>query len=290
MNLKAWISAFRLRTLPLATAGIVLASFLAAAEQSFQWQVAALALLTAVLLQVLSNLANDYGDSIHGADTETRIGPRRATASGSISARAMRNAILMLVTLCLVSGYMLIRNESIYFHLAGLAAIAAAVAYTVGPRPYGYVGLGDLFVFFFFGLVAVCGAYYLHTHTLNYGVLLPAASCGFFSVAVLNINNIRDMQSDQQAGKITLAIRLGPERVRLYHWSLLLAGVICAALFILIQFHSYWQWLFLLTLPLFWMNGLGVARKSAAQLDPYLRQMAISTLLFALSFGLGGLL
>ncbi|MFQ5649191.1 MAG: 1,4-dihydroxy-2-naphthoate polyprenyltransferase [bacterium] len=286
---KTWLSAFRLRTLPLATAGIVLGSLLAAAEHALRWRVAALCLVTAVVLQILSNLANDYGDSVHGADSENRVGPRRATQAGHISVAAMRRAVLVFAGLGLAAGYVLIRDESLVFHAAGLAAIAAAVTYTLGPRPYGYAGLGDIFVLVFFGVVAVFGTYYLHTHNLNYHVLWPACSCGLFSVAVLNINNIRDRRSDKIAGKITIPVRIGERKARLYHWTLLITGAGCAVVFVLLEFRTYWQFLFFLSLPLILKNGLFVARTQAAQLDPCLKQMAIATLVFAFSFGLGGL-
>ncbi len=287
---KVWISAFRIRTLPLALASILLGSFLAAAEGAFSWPVALLCVATAILLQLLSNLANDYGDSVHGADSDLRTGPQRATQSGKISASAMRAAILVFVALCLSVGYILIRNESIVFHIAGLAAIAAAIAYTAGPKPYGYVGLGDIFVFLFFGIVGVSGSYFLHTHQLNYLTLLPATACGCFCVAVLNINNIRDTASDEAAGKITIPVRLGADKARLYHWALLLLGFGAAVVHLVITYRNPWQFLFFVSLPLILKNGIAVSRqKDNAQLDPYLKKMALSTLLFCLSFGVGNL-
>ena len=289
--IKIWLKAFRLRTLPLATASIVLGSFLAAAEHLFRSKVAIFCFLTATLLQILSNLANDYGDSIHGADSETRQGPSRITQSGKVSKKAMRFAIFIFIGLSLQVGYLLIRGESWFFYVLGLAAIAAAIAYTVGPKPYGYVGFGDLFVLIFFGVVGVFGTYYLHTHTLNYLILLPALSCGLFCAAVLNINNIRDIQSDKMAGKITLAVRLGDKNARLYHWALLIFASCFALLYILLNYRTPWQFLFLITLPLVVQNGISIYRKfNAAEIDPHLKQMAITTLLFCFSFGIGILL
>ncbi len=287
---RVWLSALRLRTLPLATASIVLGSLLAAAEYAFSWTVALLCFATAILLQVLSNLANDYGDSKHGADSANRVGPSRATQSGKITAPAMRRAVLVFVCLCLAVGYVLIRKESFAFHVAGLAAIAAAIAYTAGPKPYGYVGLGDIFVFMFFGIVGVFGCYYLHTHSLNLAILLPASSCGLLCVGVLNVNNIRDRESDREAGKITIPVRLGQKKARIYHWGLLAGAVILSAIYVWLNFASGWQWLFLLSLPLMWVNGLGVATNESAQLDPYLKHMVLTTLLFVILFGVGGLL
>ncbi|MFQ5677183.1 MAG: 1,4-dihydroxy-2-naphthoate polyprenyltransferase [bacterium] len=290
-NVKIWISAFRLRTLPLATASIAIGSFLAAAENSFQWRVAILGFLTAVLLQILSNLANDYGDTVHGADGVERRGPVRAVQTGTITRSQIKLALLIFVALCLLVGYLLIRNENLIFHLSGLAAIAAAVAYTLGPRPYGYAGLGDLFVFLFFGVVGVFGIYYLHTHQVNWQILMPAAACGLFCVGVLNINNIRDIDSDKLAGKNTIPVRLGETKAKIYHWTLLISALGITLLFILANLRSAWQFLFLLTVPLILQNAIGISiRTEAASLDPYLKQMVITTLLFSLCFGLGLLL
>lgn len=290
-RIEIWLRAFRLRTLPLATASIFLGSFLAAAEGAFRWKIAGLCLLTAILLQILSNLANDYGDSHHGADHPTRLGPKRLTQLGLISPKTMRLAIVTFVLLCLAIGFILIRDENLFFYGAGLAAILAAVAYTVGPKPYGYRGLGDIFVFIFFGLIGVLGSYYLQTHHLNPAVLLPAVSCGLFCVAVLNVNNIRDIESDQQAGKITIPVRLGFSKARIYHWILLSGGLTFALIYVLLEYRSLWQFLFLITLPAFMKNGFAVSRsRNSAELDPYLKQMAMATFFFSLAFGLGNIL
>ncbi len=290
-KLKVWISALRLRTLPLASASIILGSLLAAAEGKLDIVIAVLCLVTAILLQILSNLANDYGDAIHGADNEQRRGPRRATQSGDIPADKMKQAIWLFAVLSFAAGCLLIRNDSLLFLLLGILAIVAAITYTAGPRPYGYVGLGDLFVFVFFGLVGVLGSYFLQAHSFNPVLLLPAASCGFLSVAVLNINNIRDIESDRSAGKITIPVRLGRERAIIYHWSLLGAGFFCALFYVLASYQSPRQWLFLLALPLLLINGRGVSRRARqGELDPSLRQMAIFALLFNIVFGLGQVL
>lgn len=286
-KLTVWLEAFRLRTLPLAAATILLGTLLAASEGALRWPVAVLCLLTAVLLQILTNLANDYGDTLHGADSPQRVGPRRVTQQGFISAKSMRLAILAFLLLAMGAGLLLIINESVFFYVAGLAAIGAAIGYTVGPRPYGYRGLGDLFVFLFFGLVGVGGTYYLQTHRFSPAVLLPAATCGFFCVAVLNINNMRDLHSDALAGKRTLPVRLGLERARVYHWALLGAGVVCALAYTVMRWQNPWQLLFLIALPPLWKNGRTVARREPHELDPYLKQMSITTLLFCLTFGLG---
>jgi len=290
-RLQVWLEAFRLRTIPLAVASVMLGTFLAAESSSFHWYVTVLCVLTAILLQILSNLANDYGDTVHGADSEARVGPRRATQAGAISPSAMRNALLLFVVLSLVVGYFLIRGESIFYYVLGIAAIVAAIAYTAGPKPYGYIGMGDVFVFIFFGIVGVLGTYYLHTHKLRLQTLLPAISCGCFSVAVLNINNMRDIESDKLAGKITIPVRLGRSRAAVYHWSLLISGTVAAAGYVTLNYHTVWQWLFLLTVPLLVKNGVAVSADRASQhLDPYLKQMVLTTLLFCFTFGLGAIL
>lgn len=292
--MQAWIHAFRLRTLPLALACIGMGSFLAARANQFNAAVFALCCLTTIFLQVLSNLANDYGDSVNGADHAGRVGPQRAVQSGAIQPAHMRLAVIGFALLSLLCGLLLLwiafgsNLKSILFFLGlGLLSIAAAIGYTIGRRPYGYLGLGDVSVMIFFGLVGVMGSYYLFTHTLSWLELLPALSCGFFSIAVLNINNIRDIESDRQAGKYSIPVRLGKERATAYHWMLLIGGVSSAVVYTVLQFHSGWQFLFLLTVPLFIRNGLSVRKLPSAQLDPFLKQMALSTLLFVLLFGIG---
>jgi len=290
-NFKIWLSAFRLRTIPLATASIMLGSFLAASENSLRLDVATLCFITAILLQILSNLANDYGDTLHGADSLHREGPKRATQTEKISKAVMRKALLILILLSLTFGYILIKGESIFFYVAGLAAILAAVTYTVGPKPYGYAGFGDIFVLIFFGVIGVFGTYYLQTHKFNFQILLPAMACGCFCVAVLNINNIRDINSDKLARKNTIPVRLGENKARIYHWILLISGLGFALAYIVLNFRSPWQLLFLVTIPLILINGLGISYKfKATDLDPYLKQMVLITLLFSFSFGLGSLL
>jgi len=295
MNLKIWLSAFRLRTLPLALSCIGMGSFLAASVGSFNGVILSLCISTTICLQILSNLANDYGDTMNGADSEEREGPSRAVQSGAISLKAMKLAIGVFVGLSLVSGLSLLYTafgfdwqSLLFFFALGILSIVAAITYTAGRKPYGYAGLGDLSVLLFFGLVGVMGSSYLFTKQIELTFVLPAMSCGLFSVAVLNINNIRDIESDKKAGKYSIPVRIGREKAVVYHWMLISLGVICSVVYTLLNNQSHWQWLFLLVLPLLLKNGIGVTKNTEAKaIDPYLKQMAMSTLLFVLLFGIG---
>lgn len=292
-----WVSAFRLRTLPLALSCIGMGGFLAAADHLSRWPVLALCVLTTLFLQILSNLANDYGDTKHGADSQHREGPQRAVQAGQISSAQMKGAIILFSALSFMSGLTLLwvalGTSGLYlflfFLLLGVAAIWAAIGYTNGGKPYGYAGLGDISVFFFFGWVGVLGTYFLQTGRIFSDLLLPASSLGFFSAAVLNVNNIRDIKSDELAGKKSVPVRLGAFRARRYHWFLLVAGIACTILYLSIRENAtLWPWLFLGALPLLVYNGKEVMRRQTAnQLDPLLKQMALSTLVFVVLLGLG---
>ncbi len=295
--IKNWIEAFRLRTLPLALASIGMGSFLAAANQGFSWLVFGLTSLTTILLQILSNLANDYGDTQNGADSVEREGPKRAVQSGAISPKAMLQAMIIFGILSFVSGVALLYFSLqswrliLIFLAFGILSIIAAITYTAGSKPYGYAGLGDLSVFIFFGWLGVMGTYFLHTQSFDWLILLPATTCSCFAVAVLNINNIRDINSDKKAGKITIPVRLGREKAVTYHFTLLIIGVFSAVTFMFLLNLSIVAYSFLLVLPLLIINAKAVAtKKIALELDPYLKQMALTTLLFVLVFGIGLLL
>jgi len=297
MELKPWLSAFRLRTLPLALSCIGMGGFLAAAAGKFNLVIFLLCCLTTVFLQVLSNLANDYGDSVNGADHAERSGPKRSVQSGVISLQQMKRAVVFFVLLCLVSGVSLLwvsfgwdAKAFFFFFGLGMLSILAAIAYTVGKKPYGYAGLGDLSVLLFFGLVGVMGSLYLFTRRLSWSDIFPALTCGLFSIAVLNINNIRDMESDRKAGKFSIPVRIGKENAAMYHWLLLAGGLTAAIVYAVLMYRSPVQFLFLLAAPLFVSNGLAVSRKPSVELDPYLKKMALSTMLFVILFGTGFLL
>lgn len=296
---KIWIAAMRPRTLPLAIASIVMGSALASAWQPFSWPVAVLCVLTAVLLQILSNLANDYGDSQHGADHAQREGPARAIQSGAISEKTMLVAMAITALLSAASGLALLwfafgsdaHGLFLLFVLIGALSIIAAIAYTAGLKPYGYAGLGDISVLIFFGWIGVMGTYFLHTHRFDWPIMLPATCSGLLAVAVLNVNNIRDIESDRLAGKRTIPVRIGPKKARAYHWVLLTAAVLAAVIYVFLAYLSPWQLLFLLAVPLLIKNGLSVGRTfSPRKLNPLLKQLSLVTLLFVLLFSLGQLL
>lgn len=296
--MKHWLTAFRLRTLPLALASIGMGAFLAAASGNFNGQVFAFCALTTIFLQILSNLANDYGDAIHGADSADRKGPSRAVQSGVITKAAMRKAIIIFVLLSLTAGIGLLVSAfgwgSDFFWIflgIGVLAILAAITYTAGHKPYGYAGLGDISVLIFFGFVAVMGSAFLYEKAFNWDYVLPAISIGFFSVAVLNVNNIRDIESDMKAGKKSIPVRIGRVAAVRYHWFLLFVGTCLSIVYVAINYAAITQFLFVLAIPLLLVNAKAVEQKTdAAQLDPFLKQMALSTLLFVILFGVGQLL
>ena len=296
MNIKPWIQAFRLRTLPLSLSSIVLGCFLAHYDGRFNWNVCTLALLTTLFLQILSNLANDYGDSKYGVDYTERKGPQRAVQSGEISPKNMKRVVIAFMVLSFISGVWLIYEGTkgisfttvLVFLILGVGAIAAAVKYTIGDHPYGYSGFGDLFVFLFFGLTGVIGTYFLNTHTFKWEILLPASAAGFLSTAVLNLNNMRDRENDKNSGKNTLVVKMGIEKARWYHFFLLLGSIVAGLSYMLLNFHSPFQMLFLLTIPLLWLNVSAVFKNTIPEeLDPYLKKLAITSLLFSLAFGIG---
>ncbi|MDV7105468.1 1,4-dihydroxy-2-naphthoate polyprenyltransferase [Vibrio sp. TH_r3] len=222
-SLAIWLDAARPKTLPLALVTITTGSSLAYSNGQFSFAVMILALMTAILLQILSNLANDYGDAQQGTDNNDRLGPTRALQSGAVTQEEMKSAIILNIVFTVLSGLALIfysldsfTNIMTFLGL-GLLAICSSIAYTVGNKPYGYVGLGDLSVFIFFGLLGVGGTYFLHTGFIDGDIFIPAIGCGLLAVAVLNINNMRDIDNDRACGKKTVAVRLGEQPAKYYH-------------------------------------------------------------------------
>lgn len=296
--IRNWISAFRLRTLPLALSNTIVGSALAVMEGGFRWPVFIWAAVTTVLLQILSNMANDYGDFVNGKDTAERIGPKRMVQSGEISAKTMLQGMIVIGILCAISGVTLIVvgtagmdiSGLLIFGVLGLTAIAAAVKYTVGKNPYGYRGLGDIFVFVFFGLVGVLGTFFLHTQSFSWDALLPASSVGLLSVGVLNMNNMRDYEADKKSGKRTIVVAMGEKKAAYYHLLLITGAMFSSVIFTILNYHSVWQWLFLLCLPQLFLNLRKVfSYKIGAELYPELPRVSMATLIFSLLFLIGAI-
>ena len=291
---QAWLESLRPRTLPLAFASIVCGSALAFWQGVFNPTIALLALLTAGLLQILSNLANDYGDAVKGSDKEDRIGPLRGMQKGVITQAQMKKALIITVVLICVSGLALVAvacrtlADFLGFLVLGLLAIIAAITYTVGTRPYGYMGLGDISVLVFFGWLSVAGTWYLQAHALAPLVFLPATACGLLATAVLNINNLRDIDSDRENGKNTLAVRLGPVLARRYHACLLIGALACLAVFNLVWLQSLWGWLFVLAAPLLIKQARFVLREmEPVAMRPMLERTVKAALLANVLFAVG---
>ncbi len=295
LNIKPYILSFRLRTLPLAVSTVLMGNVLAIYSKHYNHLVGIFAVVTTVFLQILSNVANDYGDAVSGADNEERVGPERMVASGKISLKAMRNTVVVFSLLSLLSGIFLIYFgnfkslgfETILLFLLGLGAIAAAIKYTVGKNPYGYKGLGDIFVFIFFGLAGVIGTYFLHTGTVDFWIILPASSLGLFSVGVLNLNNLRDVESDAKTGKNTLIVKKGSDWGKKYHVLLNVTAMFLMIVFAAFNFHKWYQWIFIIVYGLLIKDLLFVYKNTdPMQLYPYLKKLAIATFFFVLLVGL----
>ncbi|BDB53029.1 1,4-dihydroxy-2-naphthoate octaprenyltransferase [Flavobacterium ammonificans] len=297
--MKHWIEAARLRTLPLSVSGIIVGSMYALANPTddvltptevFNWKLFAFAILTTLGLQILSNFANDYGDGIKGTDNEDRVGPKRTIQSGVITPKAMKSAIILTSGLTLFSAIYLIYlafgaqnlGYSLFYLILGIAAIASAIRYTVGNSAYGYRGFGDVFVFVFFGLVSTLGVNFLYSKQLDAILILPATAIGFLSVAVLNLNNMRDEASDRKSGKNTLVVKMGIENAKKYHYFLIIGAMFLVLIFAVLNDFHFDQYLFLIAyLPL--VKHLITVRKNQNNklLDPELKKVALST--FALS-------
>ena len=306
MDVKSYIKAARLRTLPLSISGIILGSYLGNEfvnsllehtirtsiwESSIFW----LAIFTTVGFQVLSNYANDYGDGIKGSD-ENRTGEARMVSSGAITPKQMKTAMISTTTITLLIALLLIYvafgsknfGYSILFFGLGIASIAAAIKYTVGNSAYGYSGFGDIFVFLFFGLLSVVGSYFLYTKMINFEIFLPAFSIGLLSTAVLNLNNLRDREQDKTNKKNTLVVKLGVVRAKKYHYFLIIGALITALIYTVLNFSSIYEFVFLVAFIPLVKNMITVSRNNTpAELDGELKKVALSTFLFAILFGIG---
>jgi len=316
MDVKKYIQAARLRTLPLSIAGIIVGSFLGIEEVSadllanitdgtevatkhlYKSPIFWLAILTTIGFQVLSNFANDYGDGIKGTD-DNRTGEKRLVASGAISPKQMKTAMVITAIITLVIALLLIYvsfgkdnfGYSILFFGLGIASIVAAIKYTVGKSAYGYSGLGDIFVFVFFGLLSVVGSYFLFTKEINFIIFLPAFSIGLLSTGVLNLNNMRDRENDGIVGKNTLVVKIGAEFAKYYHYVLIIASFVCVVLYTVLKFQSPIQFLFVIAyIPLVKHVLFVVKNKEESALDGELKKVALSTFLFGILFGLGQIL
>lgn len=298
-RLKSWFSAFRLRTLPLSISGIVIGACFAVYNGFFSPLVFILALLVTLSLQILSNLANDYGDGIKGTDNENRVGPMRAVQSGKITPEQMFEAlkinvlIVIFLTILLIytafgHGYFL---YSLFFLGLGGLSVYAAMKYTMGDSAYGYRGLGDVFVLVFFGFVSVVGSYFLFSKQLDHIVVLPSIAVGLLSVGVLNLNNMRDIESDKLSNKITTAVKLGKEKSKKYHLFLVISAMIVGVVFAILYYTSFWNFFFFISyIPLAIHIKKIISAQVSSDFDSQLKVLALSTFLFSLLLGIGYIL
>lgn len=293
-SFRSWVAAMRPRTLFLAVGTAVCGSGLAFSKGCFSIIVCILTLLTASLLQILSNMANDLGDYQQGTDiTGKRVGPQRAIQSGKITPQQMKKAIAVFVALSVLVGaalvYMALQFMPIayilIFLLLGAAAIFAAIKYTAGKNPYGYKGLGDLFSFIFFGPVPVVGTYFLHTHSFDFVPWLPALGLGFLSAAVLNLNNMRDIENDKESSKRTIPVLIGIKNAKFYHACLIIGAALCFLVYGIIYLHVWYQYLYMLVFLCFLKMLSDIYRiHDNRLLDPYLKYTSMFTFFLSVVF------
>lgn len=294
--MKHWIQAARLRTLPLSVSGIIAGSAVAAYHNEFNSWIFIAAILTTIGLQVISNFANDYGDGVKGTDNDDRVGPKRALQAGVITPAAMKNAIIITSVITFILALALIflafkdsnLGYSIFYILLGIAAIGAAIKYTVGKSAYGYNGLGDVFVFIFFGLVSVIGSYFLYTKVFYIPIVFLGISIGLLCVAVLNLNNMRDRESDKKANKNTLVVKLGASKAKKYHNSILVGAMIAIVVFTILNKYEISHWIYIVTFaPLIKHLSFVNQNEKAKDLDPELKKVALTTFFMTVLFSLG---
>lgn len=293
--MKKWIHAARLRTLPLSVSGIILGSLIALSDSHWNWSIFILALLTTLFLQILSNYANDYGDGIRGTDTY-RTGERRIVASGEVTPVQMKTAVLIFSLLstftALLLVYVAFKENFLYavlFVFLTIACVWAAIKYTVGKNAYGYAAMGDVFVFLFFGIISVWGSYTLYSHQgLNLLILLPAAAIGLLSAAVLNLNNMRDMNTDEISGKLTVPLIIGFRKAKIYQAVLMISPFLLTLIYLILNNKTSWHHLLflLLLIPILVMLKSMFSVKEQSQLDKELKKVALLTLAFSLILGI----
>ncbi len=295
---QAWIEAIRPRTLPLSLAGIIMGSGIAFYQGFGNWIIFGLALITTILFQILSNLANDLGDGMKGTDNHERIGPTRAIQSGLISHKEMKIAVIATSILSAISASILLyygaqgmtMNIIAFYSILAVLCVLAAITYTVGKKAYGYNGFGDVMVFLFFGLVSVLGVYSLYTKLFDWNNLLPACTIGLLSVAVLNLNNMRDYASDKKSNKNTLVVKMGPDFAKLYHVIIIVIALICLFAF-LVKFNDLLLFVCLLPTIILGIHLQKVMKtKSAKEFDPELKKVALSTFGISVLFFITALL
>ena len=294
---KTWVKAARPRTVLLSFSGVLLGGFLAyktgPSTGSGTLLCVLFAAITAVLLQILSNLANDYGDFKKGTDSAKRVGPQREMQSGAITEKEMKRGLAITAGLCFISGAMLIFifagltwQELVVFAALGISAVLAALLYTLGKRPYGYRGLGDLYCFLFFGWAAVAGTYYLATKNLDFSVLLPASAMGFLSNAVLNINNMRDYENDKASGKNSLVVKLGLKKAFVYHCLLIGGAFVFLTVYLVLHQAAWYSYLFLLLFSLFIKDLIAIKKTKPESLDPFLGRQVKHSFLLVVVYGI----
>lgn len=291
---KYYLKSARFRTLPLSLAGIITGIGLAWADYEINWLTASLVALTAVCLQILSNVSNEYGDLLHDTDRDDRVGPQYSY--GKISDKDYKGMIIFWIAASCASGLgmifssygTLMQLEPVMLLILGVFAIMAAMRYTLGNNPYGYRGHGDIAVFTFFGLATVLGSYFIVAHEIpSWYLILPASAIGLFSVAVLNINNIRDMKSDAET-RVTVAIRLGEREARIYQTLLVCGGWAMMIVYVFgCRIFDWWHALFVITLPVYVIHLFGVWKKSGKELDKYLPMLVMATFLLAICIAAG---
>lgn len=276
--MKKYIRSLRLRTLPLSLSGILLGSCYATTSQQLNLSIMVLALLTTAALQILSNLSNELGDALKGTDNGNREGMQYGLQQGIITEKELRRAIRFFIFLSSHLGMLLIYTtyhsltspKALFISALGILAIIASIKYTLGKHAYGYMGLGDIAVFLFFGLVSTCGVYYLHTDSLSSTIFWLGSAEGLLAVGVLNVNNVRDMKNDRQSGKHTLASLLGNKIAIIYHYALISIAFLC---FIIVHMYSP-----LLFIPIMGIHLYQMSTKKGKSLDAQLPLLSFSTL------------